>query len=123
MTGTFSPPWGFESDSDQTAAIGERLTIADPDVVFVGLGCPKQERLIATLAPSLPSVWWICCGAALAFAAGEMQRAPAWMQTSGLEWVHRMAAEPRRLSRRYLVDDAPYALRLLAGSALSRRSS
>jgi len=123
VMGTFAPPWGFESDPDQLDAIGERLATADPDVVFVGLGCPKQERLIATLAPSLPSVWWICCGAALAFAAGELKRAPVWMQASGLEWVHRMAAEPRRLFRRYLIDDAPYALRLLAASALSRRAS
>jgi len=120
VTGTYAPPWGFESDPAQIHAIRGRLLGADPAVVFVGLGCPKQERLIATLAPSLPRVWWIGCGAALAFAAGQLQRAPAWMQASGLEWVHRMAAEPRRLGRRYLVDDAPYALRLLAGSALAR---
>ncbi len=123
VTGTFAPPWGFESDPTQVDAIRERLVRADPDVVFVGLGCPKQERLIATLAPALPRVWWVGCGAALAFAAGELRRAPVWMQDSGLEWVHRMAAEPRRLVRRYLVDDAPYALRLLIDSALSRRAS
>lgn len=123
VTGTFAPPWGFESDPDQMDAIRGRLVRADPDVVFVGLGCPKQERLIAALAPELPRTWWIGCGAALAFAAGELRRAPVWMQASGLEWVHRMAAEPRRLVRRYLVDDAPYALRLLARSALSRRTS
>ena len=120
VTGTFAPPWGFESEPSQVDAIRQRLVPADPDVVFVGLGCPKQERLIATLARSLPRVWWIGCGAALAFAAGELQRAPAWMQASGLEWVHRMVSEPRRLVRRYLIDDAPYALRLLAVSAVRR---
>jgi len=121
VTGTFAPDWGFESDPAQVDAIGELLKSADPDVVFVGLGCPKQERLIEALAPDLPRIWWVGCGAALDFAAGERRRAPAWMQASGLEWVHRMVAEPRRLVRRYLVDDAPYALRLLIGSALSRR--
>jgi len=122
VTGTFAPPWGFESEPDQVDAIRERLVGAGPAVVFVGLGCPKQERLIAALAPSLPHAWWIGCGAALAFAAGELRRAPHWMQAGGLEWLHRMVAEPRRLVRRYLVDDAPYALRLLADSALSRRT-
>jgi len=123
VTGTFAPPWGFEFDPAQVDAIRDRLVSADPDIVFVGLGCPKQERLIAALTPDLPHAWWIGCGAALAFAAGELRRAPVWVQASGLEWVHRMAAEPRRLVRRYLVDDAPYALRLLARSALSRRVS
>lgn len=120
VAGTFSPHWGFDSDPAQVNDIRQRLVGAAPDVIFVGLGCPKQERLIAALAPSLPRAWWIGCGAALAFAAGELQRAPAWMQASGLEWVHRMASEPRRLVKRYLVDDVPFAMRLLAGSALAR---
>lgn len=121
--GTCSPEWGFEDRPDELADIRATLIAAAPDVVFVGLGCPKQERLIRLLAPELPGTWWIGCGAALAFAAGELQRAPHWMQASGLEWVHRLIGEPRRLVRRYLVDDAPFALRLLASSVLGRRSA
>lgn len=120
VAGTLSPPWGFENDPAQVEDIRDRLVDAAPDLVFVGLGCPKQERLIAELAPALPSTWWIGCGAAMAFAAGQLLRAPTWMQVSGLEWLHRMISEPRRLARRYLVDDAPYALRLLAATAAAR---
>lgn len=123
VTGTFAPRWGFESDPDQIEDIRQRVVQAAPDLVFVGLGCPKQERLIETLSPSLPQAWWLGCGAALAFAAGELTRAPTWMQTCGLEWAHRVLCEPRRLARRYLIDDAPFALRLLASAALSRRTS
>ncbi len=123
VTGTASPPWGFEQDEHEMARLRAELRAAQPDIVFVGLGCPKQERLIQELAPDLPNTWWIGCGAALAFAAGEVRRAPGWMQNSGLEWLHRLVSEPRRLARRYLVDDLPYALRLLVGSARSGRTA
>ena len=120
VAGALSPPWGFETDRRLVEEIRARVVDAAPDLVFVGLGCPKQERLIAELAPALPSVWWVGCGAALDFAAGQLRRAPRWMQASGLEWLHRMMRDPRRLARRYLVDDAPYTLRLLAGTAAAR---
>jgi len=76
--------------------------------------------VIARLRPRLPQTWFLGCGAAIGFVAGVHSRAPGWMQESGLEWVHRLALEPRRLMRRYLVDDAPFAARLLAGSAWQR---
>jgi hypothetical protein len=66
----------------------------------------------------LPGAWFIGCGAAIPFAAGTLPRAPHWMQPLGLEWVHRLISEPRRLFRRYLMDDVPFALRLLVTSAL-----
>ena len=93
---------------------------AEPDLVFVGLGFPKQERLIEHLRPVLPTSWFLGCGAAINFVAGDCVRAPVWMQRSGLEWAHRLAKEPRRLARRYLREDAPYAVRLLATSAMRR---
>jgi N-acetylglucosaminyldiphosphoundecaprenol N-acetyl-beta-D-mannosaminyltransferase len=61
----------------------------------------------------LPDAWFVGCGAALNFAAGEVSRAPGWMQRNGLEWVHRLWKEPRRLFRRYVIDDIPFALELL----------
>jgi N-acetylglucosaminyldiphosphoundecaprenol N-acetyl-beta-D-mannosaminyltransferase len=118
VAGVHSPPFGFEREPGEIEAIAARLARAQPDIVFVGLGFPKQERLIAAVAPALPAAWFIGCGAAIPFAAGALPRAPHWMQPLGLEWVHRLISEPRRLFRRYLMDDVPFALRLLLTSAL-----
>jgi N-acetylglucosaminyldiphosphoundecaprenol N-acetyl-beta-D-mannosaminyltransferase len=89
-------------------------------MVYVGLGFPKQEWVISRLRPLLPSCWFLGCGAAINFVAGDRRRAPQWMQRSGLEWVHRLAGEPRRLGPRYLRHDAPYGLRLLATAGITR---
>lgn len=121
VAGTDCPPFGFEHDATELTAIRDRLCQAAPDIVYVGLGFPKQERLIASLIPELPSAWFIGCGAAIGFAAGIMNRAPEWMQQSGLEWSHRLISEPRRLFRRYLAD-LPYAAALLTSSAAARIS-
>ena len=115
VAGTDAPPPGFG-----VAEAGQRLAEARPDIVFVGLGFPKQERVIAAVAPGLPGAWFIGCGAAIPFTAGALPRAPRWMQQTGLEWAYRLASEPRRLFRRYLVDDLPFAARLLLGAALTR---
>ncbi|MCY1138197.1 WecB/TagA/CpsF family glycosyltransferase [Actinoplanes sp. Pm04-4] len=120
VAGCLSPSFGFDTRADEYAAVCDEVVGAAPDVVFVGFGFPKQERVIARLRPRLPQTWFMGCGAAIGFVAGVHSRAPGWMQDSGLEWVHRLYREPRRLMRRYLVDDAPFALRLLAGSARER---
>jgi N-acetylglucosaminyldiphosphoundecaprenol N-acetyl-beta-D-mannosaminyltransferase len=100
--------------------VREALIAAAPRLVFVGLGFPKQDRLIATLRADLPGTWFVGCGAAIGFTAGAVRRAPGWMRRAGLEWLFRLAAEPARLARRYLVDDLPFALRLLACALLAR---
>ena len=82
-------------------------TAASPDVVFVGLGFPKQDRLILRLRTRFPSTWFVSCGISLSYLSGDVVRAPAWAQRLGLEWLHRLAQEPRRLARRYLVDGLP----------------
>ncbi len=120
LAGHLSPPFGFDTREDEYDAMCDEVVDAAPDLVFVGLGFPKQERVIARLRPRLPQTWFMGCGAAIGFVAGVHSRAPGWMQASGLEWVHRLALEPRRLMRRYLVDDAPFAARLLAGSVRER---
>jgi exopolysaccharide biosynthesis WecB/TagA/CpsF family protein len=120
VAGTDAPPVGFDEDSEQMAKVCDQLLIMNPDIVYVGLGFPKQERLIATLASALPGAWFVACGAAIPFAAGRLPRAPAWMRQAGLEWLFRLISEPRRLARRYLFDDAPYALRLLASCIVAR---
>ncbi len=120
IAGCESPAFGFERDRRSMQAVLQRVVEAEPDLVFVGLGFPKQERLVEQLRPVLPTSWFLGCGAAINFVAGDCERAPVWMQRSGLEWAHRLAKEPRRLARRYLREDAPYAVRLLATSAMRR---
>ena len=123
VVGTDSPPFGFENSEAEIEGIRGRLLQAAPDIVWVGLGFPKQEKLIALLTPVMPAVWFIGCGAAIGFAGGKTRRAPAWMRQSGLEWIYRLVSEPRRLFRRYLIDDLPFAVGLLASSyAAGRRA-
>ncbi|MFY1636615.1 WecB/TagA/CpsF family glycosyltransferase [Solwaraspora sp. WMMB335] len=120
VAGEMSPPFGFDRCEQQLAQICAEVAAAQPDLVYVGLGFPKQERLIARLRPLLPRTWFMGCGAAIGFVAGVHRRAPRWMQRTGLEWVHRLAGEPQRLVRRYLVHDVPYALHLLGGGVQAR---
>jgi N-acetylglucosaminyldiphosphoundecaprenol N-acetyl-beta-D-mannosaminyltransferase len=119
-------PWiSVEPTDEEMGPILDRLEAADPDIVMCGVGFPKQERFIAAARDRLPRAWFLGCGAAINFAAGYEQRAPEWMQRVGMEWLHRLIGEPRRLFRRYAAD-APFALRLLAVSAwqgLSRRTA
>ena len=120
VVGTHCPPMGFEDDPDQMQTIEEALREARPDVVYVALGSPKQERLIRQMRPLLPQAWWMGVGISLSFLCGDVKRAPRWVQRCGLEWVHRLAQEPRRLARRYLVEGLPFAARLLGRTALRR---
>lgn len=120
VVGTDSPPFGFDQSADGLAFVRDKLLDCAPDIVYVGMGFPKQEKLITQLLPVLPSAWFIGCGAAIPFAAGHLTRAPVWMQRSGLEWAHRLFSEPRRLIRRYLIDDMPYAMSMLISAAVMR---
>jgi N-acetylglucosaminyldiphosphoundecaprenol N-acetyl-beta-D-mannosaminyltransferase len=122
VVGAFSPPFGFDQTEEGLAEIHSRLSAAEPAIVFVGLGFPKQERLIVRMRQALPRTWFLACGAAIPFAAGDLVRAPVWMQRTGLEWSHRLASEPGRLAHRYLIQDAPFAAQLLVGSLLARSS-
>jgi N-acetylglucosaminyldiphosphoundecaprenol N-acetyl-beta-D-mannosaminyltransferase len=89
----------------------------------VGLGFPKQERVIAVLRKRFPRTWFLGIGISIHFVGGDIARAPRWMQRLGLEWVHRLAQEPRRLAKRYLVHGLPFAARLLAHGAFARLST
>ena len=100
----YSPPLGFERSESETRIIVERVNTAAPDVLLVGLGAPKQELWIAKHAPELHARVALCIGATIDFLADEKPRAPRWMQKAGLEWLHRVASEPRRLAGRYLRD-------------------
>jgi N-acetylglucosaminyldiphosphoundecaprenol N-acetyl-beta-D-mannosaminyltransferase len=109
IAGVHSPPFGFEKHPDQIEHMRALVAAAQPDIVFVALSFPKGERLIRQIRDARPQAWWIGVGAAFDFVAGAIERAPAWMQTTGTEWVFRMVQDPKRLVRRYLWHDLPYA--------------
>jgi len=109
-------PFGFEKQPAQMGRITELLTEWQPDIVFIGLGSPKQEHLIANLRTLAPRAWFLGVGVSFSFVAGDVKRAPAWMQRSGLEWLHRLVQEPGRLAKRYLVDGIPFAACLFGRS-------
>jgi N-acetylglucosaminyldiphosphoundecaprenol N-acetyl-beta-D-mannosaminyltransferase len=101
VAGVCSPPFRTvteDEDAMQIRAINE----SGAGLVFVGLGCPKQERWMAAHRGSVHAVM-LGVGAAFDFIAGTVNRAPLWMQRGGLEWLYRLASEPRRLGKRYLV--------------------
>jgi N-acetylglucosaminyldiphosphoundecaprenol N-acetyl-beta-D-mannosaminyltransferase len=120
VAGHLSPAYGFDRDRRRFAEVCDAVADARPDLVFVGVGFPKQERVISRLREQLPRAWFLGCGMAVNWVAGVQRRAPVWMQRTGLEWTHRLCTEPRRLAQRYLRHDAPYALRLLALTATKR---
>jgi N-acetylglucosaminyldiphosphoundecaprenol N-acetyl-beta-D-mannosaminyltransferase len=110
-----SPP-----TADEVVCLQSELAALQPSILLVALGSPKQEELIACLRPHLPATWMVGVGVSLSFVAGEIGRAPDWMGRAGLEWLHRLAQEPGRLARRYLVEDLPFALRLFPAALKAR---
>jgi len=118
--GTHCPPFGYEPDPDEFAAMVSAIQAYQPRIVFCGLGFPKQEGLATALSRVFPTVWFVGCGQAIAFAAGDVSRAPKWMRENGIEWVHRLVTEPRRLASRYLGRDLPFAIKMMIGAVLRR---
>lgn len=120
VVATLCPPLGFESSQEEMQKITE-FVIANPaQIFFVGLGSPKQEQLINQIKSLSSQSWWLGVGVSFSFVAEDVRRAPYWMRRLGLEWLHRLAQEPKRLARRYLVDGIPFLFKLLASSLLYR---
>jgi N-acetylglucosaminyldiphosphoundecaprenol N-acetyl-beta-D-mannosaminyltransferase len=118
VVGTYSPPFRpLTSREDQVVV--ERVNAAQPDIVWVGISTPKQERWMAEHVRRLSAPVLIGVGAAFDFHAGLKRQAPAWMQRSGFEWLFRLMTEPRRLWRRYLTNN-PFFLWLIFLQALGR---
>jgi N-acetylglucosaminyldiphosphoundecaprenol N-acetyl-beta-D-mannosaminyltransferase len=120
IAGVSSRPDPSADDDEECASISEAIEHARPDIVYVALGAPKREEMIERLRDLLPATWWLGVGYAFSFASGESRRAPLWMQRAGMEWLHRLAHEPRRLAGRYLGHDLPFAF-VLFRSAIARR--
>lgn len=101
VVGAYSPPFGFERDPDETRRSLDRIRSAEPELLLVGLGAPKQELWVHANQSEIRARVALCIGATIDFLAGERARAPSWMQRVGLEWFHRMVQEPKRLVPRY----------------------
>lgn len=105
VVGTYSPPFGFEKDETEMNKIEDMIKKANPHILIVGLGCPKQELFILHNKERLNVPISLGLGASLDFEAGNIKRAPKWMANHGLEWLYRITQDPKRLAKRYLVDD------------------
>jgi len=116
VVGTYSPPFRPLSPEEDEALI-QRIDATDPDIVWVGLSTPKQERWMASHVGRVRAPVLIGVGAAFDFHAGLKKQAPRWMQRSGLEWFFRLVTEPRRLGRRYLVNNPKFVWRILLQAA------
>jgi N-acetylglucosaminyldiphosphoundecaprenol N-acetyl-beta-D-mannosaminyltransferase len=109
---SFSPPFGPLSP-DEDRQVVEDLNRSGARILFVGLGCPKQERWMAEHRDRIDAVM-LGVGAAFDFHAGRISQAPRWIQTLGLEWLFRLAVEPRRLWRRYLYHNPRFVILAIA---------
>jgi N-acetylglucosaminyldiphosphoundecaprenol N-acetyl-beta-D-mannosaminyltransferase len=108
IAGIHCPPYGFETSQAARAEALAAVRAAEPQLLFVGLGAPKQERWIADHVDALGIPVAIGVGVSFEFVAGMVPRAPKWMGDAGLEWLFRMISEPRRLWRRYLVGNVRF---------------
>lgn len=105
IVGVYSPSYGFENDEHEIKKIINMINELKPDILAVGLGAPKQEKFLYRYKDELKVPVSLAIGASIDFEAGNVVRAPKWMQKSGLEWFFRLCKEPRRMFKRYLIDD------------------
>jgi N-acetylglucosaminyldiphosphoundecaprenol N-acetyl-beta-D-mannosaminyltransferase len=119
IVGGYSPPFRTLTE-DEDNAIAAQINAARPDVVWVGIGVPKQEKWMARLRDKLEAPVLAAVGAAFDFHAGRVSMAPEWMQSRGLEWTYRIAQEPRRLLPRYLIYNPRFVARVALQVARER---
>ena len=121
IAGAYSPPFG-DWPEDEFERICEKIRESGANLVWVGLGCPKQERWIAAHKDKLPPAVYFGIGAAFAFHAGEVKQAPAWVQRYGVEWLYRLCKEPRRLFKRYFTYNSLFLWYLFRGEKAKKTS-
>lgn len=105
IVGTYAPPLGFERDNIELEKINNLINATHPDLLIACFGCPKQEKWIYENYQKYDAKVSICAGATVDFLAGSINRAPRWMSEHGLEWFYRFLQEPKRMFKRYFVDD------------------
>lgn len=109
VVGAYSPSYGFEKKQDENENIFKMINESDANVVLVGVGCPKQEKWIDAHKDKMPNVnIWMALGATIDFEAGNIKRAPKWVQKIAMEWFYRFLNEPKRMFKRYFVDDIKF---------------
>lgn len=114
IVGAYSPPFGFEKSEQESQKIIDLIIESKASVLAVGVGAPKQEKWIIQHQSALPEVKiFMAIGATIEFESGNMKRAPKWMTRMGIEWLYRLSQEPKRLARRYLLEDMPFFMLLL----------
>ena len=114
IAGVYSPPFG-EWPDDEFERIKSMIEESGANLIWVGLGCPKQERWIAKYKAQLPPACYFGIGAAFAFHAGEIPQAPPIFQKYGMEWLYRMCKEPQRLFKRYLTYNSLFVWYFMRG--------
>lgn len=105
IVGTYAPPYGFEKDKNELDKINQMISDVHPDLLIGCFGCPKQEKWIYENYKKYDATVSVCAGATVDFLAGNIRRAPGWMSDHGLEWFYRFTQEPKRMFKRYFVDD------------------
>lgn len=105
IVGTYAPPVGFEKDEAELEKINSMISEKQPDLLIACFGCPKQEKWIYENYQKYDAKVSICAGATVDFLAGNINRAPKWMSNHGFEWFYRFLQEPKRMFRRYFIDD------------------
>ncbi len=106
VVGAYSPSYGFEKKEEENLAICDMINKSDANVVLVGVGCPKQEKWIFKHKKQMPNVdIWMALGATIDFEAGNVKRAPQIFQKLAMEWFYRFLMEPKRMFKRYFIDD------------------
>jgi N-acetylglucosaminyldiphosphoundecaprenol N-acetyl-beta-D-mannosaminyltransferase len=113
VCGTYTPPFrplNFDEENELLACLQE----AKPHICWIGLSTPKQERFMAAYLEKLPTTVMVGVGAAFDIHSGRVRQAPLWMRRNGLEWLFRLIQEPKRLWRRYLLNNPLFLIRILA---------
>jgi N-acetylglucosaminyldiphosphoundecaprenol N-acetyl-beta-D-mannosaminyltransferase len=113
IVGTAAPRIDLGGERDERIAVATQVAASKPDLVLVCLGAPKQELFCDEVMDVLKPAVLVCVGAGIDFIAGVAKRSPPWMSRWGVEWLYRLAHEPRRLAGRYLLRDPEFALILL----------
>lgn len=114
VVGTYSPPFGFEKNEREANLILDIISQSQANTLAIGVGAPKQEKWLCRNLHRIPNIRIsMAIGATIEFESGNLQRSPKWMSKFGLEWLYRLVQEPKRLAKRYLIDDIPVLFLLL----------
>ena len=110
VVGTYSPPYGFEKSQQEIDKINDILLNSRADLLFVGMGVPKQDIFIYENMNKYKIPMSFSIGAAIDFEAGVQKRAPKWINRLGLEWLYRLCSDPKRMFKRYIINDMKFLI-------------